>query len=83
MKYSLYNVVWYDGVQAFVTKFILKSNKEDAKQDLSDFWVEMGYDGRILELDELYNVTLKNIISFQAGNEEEKRAFRYFEQMYF
>lgn len=83
MKYSLYNVVWYDGVDAYVTKFILKSNKEDAKYDLLDFWTKRGFDGRFLELDELYIVNFDNIIAFSNGDNEQKRALEYFKEMYF
>lgn len=32
MKYSMYNVVWYDGVDAYVTKFVLPGNEKEAKK---------------------------------------------------
>lgn len=82
LKYSLYNVVWYDGVNAYVTKFILKSDK-DGKRDLLNFWKEKGIDGRVLEVDLLYSITLENIISFSNGDGEQKQAFKYFKEMYF
>ena len=44
MKYSMYNVVWYAGVEAYVTLFILKSNTGAAKLALKDFWEKNGYD---------------------------------------
>lgn len=82
MKYSLFNVVWYDGVDAYVTKFILKSDK-NGKRDLLNYWEERGFDGRILEVDLLYSVSLENILSFSNGDDEYKRAFDYFKEMYF
>lgn len=65
MKYSIYNVVWYDGVDAYVSKFILKSNPEQAQGDLQDYWNRNGYDGEVLKLDYLYSVNLENIFSFK------------------
>lgn len=49
MKYSMYNVVWYDGVDAYVSKFVLKTNEEQAEKDLCEFWSTNGYDGVILK----------------------------------
>lgn len=83
MKYSMYNVVWYDGDDAYVSKFILKSNEEQAKNDLFTFWSVNGYDGQILKLDNLYGVNLENIVALRNGDNEEIRTFGYFEEMYF
>lgn len=84
MKYSMYNVVWYDGVEAYVAKFVLSRNEKKAKDELLDWWYENGYDGEILKLDSLYDVTLENIIALRNDcNDVNKRAYERFEKMYF
>ena len=83
MKYSMYNVVWYDGVEAYVTKFVLSENEKNAKIDLLGWWCEEGCDGEILKLDRLYVVSLENIIALRNGNDEQIRTFNRFEEMYF
>lgn len=84
MKYSMYNVVWYDGVEAYVTKFVLSENEKKAKNELFDWWREKGYDGEILKLDSLYGVTLENIIALRNDdNDDNKRSYDRFEEMYF
>ena len=80
MKYAKYNVVWYDGVIAYVSKFILPEDEKKAKKDLLDWW---HYDGEILKLDRLYGVSLKNVIALRNGKNEDIDAFEHFEQMYF
>lgn len=37
MKYSMYNVVWYDGVDAYVTKYVLPENEKEAKKKIQVF----------------------------------------------
>lgn len=83
MKYAMYNVVWYDGVDAFVTKFILPDSEKVALKDLQNFWTLSGYDGDILKIDKLYGVSLENIIALRNGNDKDIRTYEYFEQMYF
>lgn len=80
MKYSMYNVVWYDGVEAYVSKFVLPDNEKKAKNDLLDWW---HYDGEILKLDKLYSVSLENIIALRNGDNFNSSTFERFEQMYF
>lgn len=83
MKYSMYNVVWYDGVDAYVSKFILKTDEEQAEKDISDFWSIKGYDGVILKIDMLYTVNFENIISLKNGTNEDCNTFKCFNEMYF
>lgn len=49
MRYSMYNVIIYDGVNAMVSKFILNSDEQQATYDLKKFWSNKGYDGEILK----------------------------------
>ena len=84
MKYSMYNVVWYDGVDAYVTMFILKSNIGAAKLALKEFWEKNGYDtGQILKIDKLYDVTLEKILALKDGNNVQVNVFERFKEMYF
>lgn len=83
MKYSMYNVVWYDGVGAYVTNYVLPENEKEAKKDIGIWWEKSGYDGEVLKLDKLYGMSLENIIALRNGNDEEIRTFNYFEEMYF
>lgn len=80
MKYSIYNIVWYDGTDAYVSKYILKSSPEHAQADLQDYWNKKGYDGEVLKLDYLYSVNLENILSLK---DEHPHMFRRFNEMYF
>lgn len=79
----MYNVVWYDGVEAYVTKFVLPENEKKANIELLDWWTKKGFDGDILKLDRLYGVTLENIIALRNGDKDIKRAYERFEEMYF
>ena len=42
-----------------------------------------GFDGEILKLDKLYGVTLENIIALRNGDDDIKRSYERFEEMYF
>lgn len=83
MKYSIYNVVWYDGVDAFVTKWILPTNEQQAFKDLQHYWNTQGYDGEVLKLDKLYEVSFDNIVSMKQYGDIRKDTFTSFEEMYF
>ena len=72
--------MWYDGVDAYVSKFILKSNPEQAQGDLQDYWNRNGHDGEVLILDYLYSVNLENILALK---EEHPHMFKRFNKMYF
>lgn len=82
MRYSMYNVVIYDGADAYVAKFILETDETQAINDLKEYWSSNGYDGEILKTDKLYSLELRNIIAFE-DNEEYKNTFERFNEMYF
>lgn len=82
MKYSIYNVVWYDGVDAYVSKFVLKTNKEQAEKDLCNFWTLNVIDGEILKIDQLYMVNFENIKALNNGDNQ-RNMFNHFIEMYF
>ena len=78
-KWNLVNVVVYDGVDAYVSKFVF--NGDDEKQWRKDFY-SMRYDGEALKFDFLYSVSLENILAFK----EDKKTlciYERFESMYF
>ena len=56
-KWYLYNFVFYDGADAFVSKFIVPENTslENARELIS----KMGYDGELLKVDKLYSLTFE------------------------
>ena len=78
-KWNLVNVVVYDGVDAYVSKFVFRG--DDKKQWVKDFY-SMGFDGEALKFDFLYSVSLENILAFK---EDVKTVCIYerFESMYF
>lgn len=80
-KYWMYNVVIYDGVDAFVSKFILPD--EMTLDTACRTFGKMGYDGEILKLDKLYPVTFNNIIALKDGNSNEQITFERFNEMFF
>lgn len=82
MRYSMYNAVIYDGMDAYVIKFVLVTDEQKAMYDLKKYWSAVGYDGEILKIDKLYPLELRNIIAFE-DNEEYKNTFERFNEMYF
>lgn len=83
MKYSMYNVVWYNGVDSFVTKWILSTNEQQAIKELQHYWNSQGYAAEILKLDKLYEVSFDNIVSMKQYGDIRKNVFKRFEEMYF
>lgn len=83
MKYTMYNVVWYDGEDAYVSKFVLDTNKEQAEKDLCKLWSLNGYEGEILKIDQLYVVNFENINALNNGDNTQKITFNRFIEMYF
>lgn len=82
MRCSMYNAVIYDGVQAYVSKFVLVTDEQQAMYDLKKYWSAVGYDGEILKIDKLYELELRNIIALE-DKDEYKYTFERFEEMYF
>lgn len=83
MKYSMYNVICYDGVEAYALKFVLNTNKEQAEKDLFKFWPVNGYDGEILKIDRLYMLNFEDIKALNNGDNMERNTFTRFIEMYF
>lgn len=80
-RWYLYNFVFYDGVDAFVSKFIAPENLElDSARKLIS---KMGYDGELLKVDSLYPLSFDNIVAMREGNNSERCAFERFNDMYF
>ena len=76
---TLYNVVNYDGVDAFVAKFILK--EKDLKKELKR--IENQYGTTVLLADPLYAVTLDNIYAMKDCDDVNLRlAYERFVGMY-
>ena len=79
-KWALYNTVWFDGCDAWVSKFILPSQKTE--KELINEIEKCGYDGSVLLIEKCYDLTLENII---AMSEEEtyKCVIDRFSNMFF
>lgn len=82
MRYSLYNVIIYDGVNAMVSKFILNSDEQQGMYDLKKFWTNKGYDGEILKIDLLYGLDIRSVLAMTKISEN-KHIIDRFEEMYF
>lgn len=72
----MYNVVMYDGVNSWVSYFVLR--KKTCKKDIERYLAE--YDAKAVYLDELYEVSLENILSFKDIDKE--LVFKRFDDMY-
>ena len=98
MQWIMTNVVWYDGVDAFVTKFIVQAETDTEKIGTSNYWsvtkeserkIREYFDGNgeVLKIDPLYGVDFDNIVALGQCDEEYKKAEREaverFKQMYF
>lgn len=92
-RFYLCKVVWYDGCEAYVGKFILETEEqydegecnpvvtERAKAKLNNYMVGC----EVLKIDTLYAVSLDNIIAFSKleNSAEEHAAYKRFNDMYF
>lgn len=87
MNFNLVNVIWYDGIDAYVSKFILpcsSDNKKVTTAGMKKCKEYMNGNGEILKFDVLYPVTLENINSFGVyGDNEQKATYDRFSKMYF
>lgn len=85
----LMNVVYYDGVQAYVSKFIGRTKAEGewfVQTKETEVLIKKYLDGNgeVLKIDPLYCVSLKNIIAMQDSEDPELRAaYMRFEEMWF
>ena len=82
-KYGLYNVVWYNGETAGVSKFILINNDEQAKKDVEKYVTDYGFSCAVLLVDFVYGMPFDTIISYKDRNGDEKQTYKRFIDMYF
>lgn len=79
-KWALYNTVWYDGCDAWISKFILPSQKTE--KELMKEIEKCGYDGNVLLIEKNYDLSLENIIAMSCEKEYSCVLDR-FKDMYF
>lgn len=85
-NWSLVNVVWYDGSDAYVSKFILRTEGYEKLTEESEGLLGqyLSGNGEILKTDILYNLTFENIMAMENEEDVEKvTAFNRFKEMYF
>lgn len=88
-RWIMTNVVFYDGSDAYVSKFIIKADTDEPYKSIlpdSEIALEdyLRGNGEILKIDPLYTVTLDNIISLKDCDDAElKCAYHRFKEMYF
>ena len=88
-RWIMTNVVYYDGCDAYVSKFIIKADPDspfnsilaESEMALEDY---ISGNGDILKIDPLYTVNLDNIVALKDCDDEElKCAYARFNEMYF
>lgn len=89
-KWFMFNVVWYDGCDAYVSKFIGKADTVDGityheTEETSDLIREsLNGNGEVLKFDPLYSLNLDNIIALKdAENDELTASFYRFKDIWF
>lgn len=81
-EWYLVNVVWYDGVEAYVSKFILQDNDHELTKDSKNRTEEyLDGNGEILKFDICYALELKNIVAYKDSDHPE--IYQRFEEMWF
>lgn len=65
--WALFNVVWYDGVEAYVTKFVCRVDENltitsDSKRRVKEY---IDGNGEVLKYDLLYEMIWDNIIAYK------------------
>ena len=85
-KWWMCNVVWYDGSDAFVSKFVLQADDEgiteDSKRKVRTY---LDGNGEVLKFDRLYSVDFDNILALRDYTEqpELQTAYERFKEMWF
>ena len=84
-NFGLFNVVWYDGSSAYVSKFILPSSHgEISNGTLNRLEKYLEGNGDILKTDYLYPLSFDNIKAMETSIDNElKTSVDRFAQMYF
>lgn len=88
MKWAMCNVVWYDGQDAFVSKYILQVYMGESTQRSNELVEEaLQGNGELLKIDVLYPMDFDNIVALACDVEperaEEHRALERFKDMWF
>ena len=86
LNFRMCNVVWYDGIDAFVSKFILEFDMENnlKKESLKRLEQDLEGNGELLKVDSLYPVNFSNIVAMEKnGSDEQKIAVQRFKRMFF
>lgn len=84
--FKLCNVVVYDGVDAFIAKFILRSEGFDMVDAESEEKLESeaNGNGEILKIDILHEVTFENIRAYgESDDEYDVLIYNRFKEMWF
>ena len=85
-NWVLVNVVWYDGKDAYVSKFVLQADNEGVATDEAKAATEeyLTGNGEILKFDEIALVGFDGIMALEKHEQPEYRAaFDRFKNMYF
>ena len=84
-RWWMCNVVWYDGSDAFVSKFVLKCDIGEVTEE-SEGLVDqyLNGNGELLKIDRLYPVELENIIALKDSELPElQKTYDRFKEFYF
>lgn len=89
--FSLFNVVTYDGCDAYVLKFIAETDNAECRRDqitdvgkkhIDEYCAQANME--VLKYDFLYTLTFENIVAFEEhGDSEQKAAVYRFKHIYF
>lgn len=83
--FGLFNVVYYDGCEAYVNKFILlQDHGKIAQESLERLEKYINGNGDILKIDYLYPLSYNNIRAMETSDDKEiKASVDRFALMYF
>lgn len=88
-KWYLMNVIWYDGYDAFVSKFIGKIHNFEGevyatKETIKHIEKYLEGNGEVLKIDPLYSLNFDNIIALKDSDDKEQvTAYNRFVEIYF
>lgn len=90
-KFYLVNVVYYNGIEAFVSKFIIGGAKTEEwgilgkeDKDMVRDYIHTLDCNSVLMFDVLYDLSLENILAFKDSSEEsDNLLFKNWSDMYF
>lgn len=79
-RFKLYNTVWYDGTDAWVSKFILPTDSRESLHEIA--YIRDTYDGDLLKVDEIGDIEFKDILKLKNDTDAQYRlAYKRFEDM--